>query len=678
MNRHQKTAIAMAVLSLIANNSQAEDAPDIPSISVYASRFEEKAADALPQTTIISADEIEKSGVSNVSEVLSKVAGLPTKINLDGSTNAVIDLRGYGDTADNNTVILLDGIRLSENEQATARTSMIPLEVIDHIEITKGGNSVLYGDGATSGTINIITKKNAGDLSVVTAGISSYSGRQASLFHSMDLGVNQMSLFAKTDATNGYRQNSKTTEESAGLNWAANFNATDRIGARIIVNKEMDHLPGALPLVYLNTSPQNSEVPGYQNSMNTNTNSVTLFGNKKIGNVEFLLDLSQRIKNFDWAYNYDAHAVSTSYTQPNPYSTGQESSLTTNQTVNPRIKINDLGLPGNSLILGYDWNKTERILNAFLTFGTGASGPSSSALNYRSQGWYVRDDWQFTALDRITLGFRNHTYTENENPIGSATPWNNSNRASAYELEYSRKLGASSTGYIRAGQNFRLPNIDDNYKSAYYGQAPSYTPIQLVPQTSHDIDFGLVTKTKIWDSEIRYFRSDITHEIGYDPSQGDLNFDPTRREGIELKEYLKLCEHWDTKLNLQVIRATFSSGQYSGNTIPSTSKVNGNLTLDYLINAHQQVGLTTRFSSEKYASGDYLNNQAKVPGYAVLDLTYGYREKNWSLVGSANNIFDKHYADIGIYYPMYYIPPYNLTTYPNPGRNFSLVGRYSF
>jgi len=152
-------------------------------VLIYASRFEEPVENSLPQTFIITDREIQKSGFSNVSEVLQKIGGLTVRQNLDGSTNGVIDIRGFGDAADNNVLVLLDGVRLSENEQASARTSLIPLEAIDHIEIMRGGNSVLYGDGATGGTINIVTKSNLNDLTVVSAGLGSYSTIQSSVFH---------------------------------------------------------------------------------------------------------------------------------------------------------------------------------------------------------------------------------------------------------------------------------------------------------------------------------------------------------------------------------------------------------------------------------------------------------------------------------------------------------------
>lgn len=170
MSFKKKPFIAASLL-MLASATQAQPNSDLQPVTVYGSRFQETIENALPQTTIITATEIQKSGLNNVSEVLQKLGGLNVKQNLDGSTNSTVDIRGFGDTADNNTLILLDGVRLSENEQASARTSLIPLEAIDHIEITRGGNSVLYGDGATSGTINIITKKDHDDLTAISAGL---------------------------------------------------------------------------------------------------------------------------------------------------------------------------------------------------------------------------------------------------------------------------------------------------------------------------------------------------------------------------------------------------------------------------------------------------------------------------------------------------------------------------
>ena len=55
-------------------------------------------------------------------------------------------------------VLVLDGVRLSENELGGAALSTIPIDTVDRIEIIRGGASVLYGEGATGGVIIITTK----------------------------------------------------------------------------------------------------------------------------------------------------------------------------------------------------------------------------------------------------------------------------------------------------------------------------------------------------------------------------------------------------------------------------------------------------------------------------------------------------------------------------------------
>ena len=68
-------------------------------------------------------------------------------------------MRGFGEQATRNVLILINGIRISDMTIAGANLSRILTEDVQEIEIIKGGvASVLFGDGATAGAINIITK----------------------------------------------------------------------------------------------------------------------------------------------------------------------------------------------------------------------------------------------------------------------------------------------------------------------------------------------------------------------------------------------------------------------------------------------------------------------------------------------------------------------------------------
>lgn len=695
MNTRSKPLAALLPMLFTLAPAQAQQEPESasagPSITVYASRFEEKLVDALPQTSIVTAADIQKSGASNVSEVLSKVVGLPMRINLDGSSNAVIDMRGYGDTASNNVVVLLDGVRLSESEQTAARTSMIPLEAIDHIEITKAGNSVLYGDGATGGSINIITKKNVGNLTVVSGGLASYSGHQSGIYHSQALEGSELSLFGRQYSSDNYRHNAKGTEYSAGASWIKHLDAQTDIGARFFASQERNQLPGALPLIYLNSSPRDTQVPGYNWNADVNVNSLTLFGKRTIQDIELAIDLNKRSRRNADAYRYDAHTVYSGYNYANNWhdSYGNSSSRTENQSVSPRIKVNHFVLANNTLQLGYDRLEATKDGRAFLTFGC-TSGTCSEAANaggntyqisHKTDGIYVRDILDVSPADRITAGYRQERYSQNyaiDYGGGYGASYDVSKTVHASELAYSKKFHVDLTGYLRLSENFRIPNADDSSNGA---KDVDYNPIPLRVQTSRDIDVGLNYRSNVLVSEIAYFHSRGTNEIGYDPigcgSGCNVNYDPTQREGIHLRQKLTLSKLLALRAHLQYVNAKFAEGLYSGKTVPGVAAFSGQLALDYQVHPKAQITWSTRFAESRFMSGDFSNSQAKVPGYGVHDLSYFYKEKNWSVVATVANLFNKSYSDSGIYKSIN-TSPYNLTVYPNPGRNVSLTGRYAF
>ena len=682
---------------VVLNNDSASAPNDLPSITVYASRFAEKLTNARPGTSIVTAIEIQQSGASNVSEILTRVAGLPVKLNLDGSTNAVIDLKGYGDTASNNMVVLLDGVRLSELEQSMARTSMIPIEAIDHIEITHTGNSVLYGDGANGGTINIVTLKNVGNLTVISGGLASFGGYQSGLYHSQSLESSELGFFVRQYSNDNYRKNSKGTELSTGANWVKLVDAQTEMGARFFSSRERNKLPGALPSTLLSVSPRDTQVPDYNWDASVDAQSLTLFGKKTIQDVEFAIDLNKRSRKNSDAYSYDAYNVFSGYHYDDwRQSYSNSSSRSDTKSVSPRIKINRFILDNNVLQLGYDWLETDKNGLAFLTFGcsnpaslsscndeAGSSGGNTSQIVHRSKGLYFRDTLNFSSTDRLVIGYRSEHYAQSRTAdygYGPST-FSVDGKAHASELEYAKTFDPSLTAYLRLSRNFRIANADDNSNVAY---APGPVPLRL--QQSQDVDWGLNYQAGPFVTEVRFFRSDVENEIGFDPVgcgsppyayACNVNFAPTKRQGVSLRQKLAVSKQFNLRANLQHVQAKFIEGAYSGKYVPGVAAFSGNLSFDYQLTPRDQITLTTRWAQSRYMSGDFENSHPQVPGYAVADLSYFIREKNWSVVASIINLTNKQYSDTGIYKSSY-TPPYNLTLYPNPGRSLSLSARYVY
>ncbi len=705
-----KPAISLAYLSLLASTSfSAQENIGLDSIEVlqpittYATRFEQSVDKSLPQTQIITETEIKKSGLNNVSEVLQKIGGLTVKQNLDGSSNGVIDIRGFGDAADNNVLVLLDGIRLSANEQASARTSLLPLAAIDHIEITRGGNSVLYGDGATGGTINIVSKSNLINFTEVNAGVGSYSGLQSSVFHSLNNGDVNLTFFGRQSNNSGYRENSGAAESSAGFSAIDNLSASDSIGLRATISRERDKLAGALPLSNLNANPKTSEVPGYSSTALVNTTSLTVFATFRLKeNLQFKVDLNHSTKSNDYDYNYDASSVYSGYDPAvNPGQSsiawGKINSSSDTNSFSPRLKFENFIAEGGNLIAGYDIREYKKSAQSYKTdsdsslynlngTSTNINDGAYGSQSFKTYGIYLRSELPVTSRDTVIIGGRKQNYSQNSatnyytgGNILSCTPgycdpsslsFNNSGSATAFEAQYNRSFQENLKAYLRASTSFRFANLDDN------AQAPFSQNNNLNPQTSHDYEVGFINQTEKLKSKFALYESHLRNEIGFDGSN-NVNFNPTKRQGIETTTRYAFTSKLNLNTTINYSESSFTSGQYSGKTVPGTSNTTGILGAQYQVSPRDRVSWQTRFSSSSYSSGDMSNTQAQRAAYGVNDISYIYSESKWQIIGSVNNLFNKNYTDTAIYKSSYY-PLYQLTVYPNLGRNFSLTGRYSF
>ncbi len=115
--------------------------------------------------TVITSADIKASGKETVEELLKGVAGIDVVSNGGLGSQTTLFIRG-GDAK--NTLVLVDGVPLNDpsTTNRTANFANLTLDNVERIEVVRGTLSALYGSNATSGVINIITKKGDGSLKV--------------------------------------------------------------------------------------------------------------------------------------------------------------------------------------------------------------------------------------------------------------------------------------------------------------------------------------------------------------------------------------------------------------------------------------------------------------------------------------------------------------------------------
>ena len=160
---------AGVALTVVATGAQAQQAQRVDKIEVTGTNIKRIDTETASPVTIITREEIQRSGATTVSEVIRQIPANNAGSFSENSLNsfsagaAAVSLRGLGAQA---TLVLLNGRRLTAYPFANGAQvtfvdlNTIPLEVVDRIEVLKDGASAIYGSDAIAGVINIILRKD--------------------------------------------------------------------------------------------------------------------------------------------------------------------------------------------------------------------------------------------------------------------------------------------------------------------------------------------------------------------------------------------------------------------------------------------------------------------------------------------------------------------------------------
>jgi len=128
----------------------------IEDVVVTGTRTERLVEQAPVKTQVIDRKEIERKQADNLADALDNTTGVRTEMNCQNCGFTQIRLNGLEGQY---TQILIDGKPVVSSLAAVYLAEQIPEEMIERVEVVKGGGSALYGGNAVGGVVNIVTRK---------------------------------------------------------------------------------------------------------------------------------------------------------------------------------------------------------------------------------------------------------------------------------------------------------------------------------------------------------------------------------------------------------------------------------------------------------------------------------------------------------------------------------------
>lgn len=124
---------------------------------------------------VFTKDDFDKYGATTLLEVLNNIPGIQMQEYRAG--HQLVWIRGVQQRYNNKVLLLIDGVPMRDSYYGNFNVDeMLPLDMVEKIEIINGPGSVLYGANSFSGVINITTKSKGKSVSASVGSFSSFTG----------------------------------------------------------------------------------------------------------------------------------------------------------------------------------------------------------------------------------------------------------------------------------------------------------------------------------------------------------------------------------------------------------------------------------------------------------------------------------------------------------------------
>jgi iron complex outermembrane receptor protein len=647
-----------AMLAVMPVCAQTPIASQSENILVTATRLDDEDNRALGHVTVISAGDIENSTARTVPELLAREAGILSRsLYGNNGTRATVDIRGFGAASTQNTLILLDGRRLNDIDLSAVDYGAIPIKSIERIEIMRNGGSVLYGDGAAGGTINIITRQppTSGSTAFVEAGGGNLDTRQLDTRVTHTTGPVALSLGAHGISSDGYRDNNSLDQRNI-LSDVRYTRADGEAYARFYWDDQDLGLPGARrvnPVTGVdqlrddrkgtNTPNDYADQRGYDSALG--------FTHLWENGAEAVIDGGYRMKNqkafFD---DYDFGGAFANYL---------DSELKT-WSFTPRLTIpHNLFTARARSTAGIDYYDSRYDSDRSLNPDTRDQPVHRVGIEQKSGGLYLDSTLSLSGDTSVNLGGRvQWVRVEASDRVDTTAPgggfaseapdFDQTDRVEMLEAGVEKQLTAQTAVYIKATRSARIATVDELFEIDPTTFLQVFS--ELDPQTGNGIDIGTRYEQDrlSWQANAYYLR--LKNEIHYDPATfSNINLDPTQRYGLELSGTLAVGARLDLQASYTWLRSEFRDGPYQGNEVPLVPRNTASASVTWKWSPDTRYTASVSYVGDKYFDNDQANDFGrKIPSYTIVDLQASHRYRDYRFAAKIGNLFAEKAYDYGV------------------------------
>ncbi len=648
-------------LSLLAQELEVT----LETIVVTATRDPQEIRKIPANVTVITREQIEQSHAKTTVDLLRSEVGITVQDFTGSGKTVSIDIRGFGETGPLNTLVLVDGRRVNEIDLSGVDWTQIPLNQIERIEILRGPGSVLYGDNAVGGVVNIITKKPDkpfGARGEVVRG--SYRFHKENISASGKSGPLSALVYGDYSSTKGYRENGFLRYKDGGARFSFDLSPMLQLSLSGNFHRDDFGLPGALPLSLYKTDRRSTRTP---NDKGETDDGYLSFGAKmnfnQMGRME--ADLSYRHRE-----------VASFFLSSLPISSFQDRRNLSTWGFTPKyILEKPLGNHSNKILFGFDYYHSDSKVDSE-SFFFGSTTPDGIEVTKKSFGLYLYDEFSILENLIFSIGGRWEWVTYDVSQDLSGVDDRKRDSKPAWNIGLTYLFGKGSSAFFNVKRSFRFPVSDELIQ--YVFPPPTFQPtIQInsamKPQTGYHYEAGVRHGWNDWmEGHLIFFWIDLRDEIFYNPlTFSNENYPKTRRWGGEASLKVKPLSWLHLSGNYSYLRPTLRGGLFSGKDIPGVARHKGSLGSDLFLGKGFILNTKVHWVGSKRFISDWGNQVGRLDGYYTLDAQLSYTWKGLKAFLGVNNITNQKYAEYGVLnfagLPFYY---------PSPERNF--IGGFSY